>query len=129
MKALSHPPGTIIEVDFRLFKHPALVSDAYGSDGLPTVIHNSLRFGGVRETTWTDCVGNWPFRVAGNVGYLAPVVLMRARSAIGTPYDLFKFNCDHFVRWACGLKPESPQLRTWIGLGLVGTAFMLHRYS
>ncbi len=37
-------------------------------------------------------------------------VLNRARSFIGTRYDLFGWNCEHFVAYAHGLQKQSPQV-------------------
>ncbi len=38
-------------------------------------------------------------------------VIERAQSQLGKKYDLFSDNCEHFVRWAHHLQPESPQLQ------------------
>jgi hypothetical protein len=48
------------------------------------------------------------------------VVLARARSGQHPLYSLISFNCDHYWRFAHGVKPDSPQLRTWASIGLVG---------
>lgn len=112
-------PATVIEVDCGLYKHAALVTDVFGADGFPTVIHNSMCFGGVQETTWAECVQNRTYTIAWSADTLtAPFVLIRARSAIGSRYNLLTFNCDHFIRWVFGLRPESPQLKAWAALGL-----------
>ncbi|MCG7980275.1 MAG: lecithin retinol acyltransferase family protein [Candidatus Thiodiazotropha taylori] len=58
-------------------------------------------------------------KIHGYPSQLPPfVVLRKARNKLGTKYDVFKWNCEHFVRWAHGLKPESPQLQVAI-LGVV----------
>lgn len=78
------------------------------------VISNSARAG---------CVAEEPFSVFLSGREVVPVeqlrtelpvwhILARAREMIGQkPYDLFFWNCQQFVRYAYGLKPESPQLR------------------
>ncbi|PWU15815.1 MAG: hypothetical protein C5B50_14645 [Verrucomicrobia bacterium] len=43
----------------------------------------------------------------------------RARSLLGTNYDLFSFNCEHAATWAQTGKAESPQLQAAIVLGLL----------
>jgi hypothetical protein len=35
---------------------------------------------------------------------------------VGTRWDLFWFNCEHFVRLAHGLEPQSPQLQGGVAL-------------
>ncbi len=45
-------------------------------------------------------------------------VLARAEHALGTAYDLLSWNCEHFVNWALGVAPISPQLRA-AGAGLL----------
>lgn len=37
-------------------------------------------------------------------------VLERARSKLGHSYDMFRWNCEHFVYYSLGLEPKSPQL-------------------
>ena len=61
---------------------------------------------------------------------LAPIeVIRRARLLTGHPYSLLGFNCEHFVRIAHGLRPESPQVRGWALLALItaGLALLTRR--
>lgn len=59
-------------------------------------------------------------------------VLVRARAALGRGWDLIDSNCEHFVRWALGYEPESPQLRSGVAMGglvllLVATGILFTR--
>lgn len=99
-------PGTTLRVDQGFYWHFGIV----GFDG--QVIHNSkekgrvvaeplLQFADGKEVLACEQIGspNWL------------VALQRAYSAIGTPYDLWQRNCEHFVRWAHGLIAQSPQIQ------------------
>ena len=63
--------------------------------------------------------------VIGYLGNLSPQqVLQRARSRIGETWNLF-WNCEHFVKWAHGLRPRSPQLVAGLILMCVFTGFLV----
>lgn len=47
-------------------------------------------------------------------------VVMRARAKLGQTYNLLAWNCEHFVYYAFGLNPQSPQLDRVILIGLAG---------
>ncbi len=107
-------PGTIVSVPFGPFRHYGLVSDQYVS-GSPYIFSCSSRSGQVAEEPAHIFAGGRDIKVHGNPSVLNPYqVIERARSLIGTKYDLFKWNCEHFVRWAHNLKVESPQLKTTV---------------
>jgi hypothetical protein len=44
----------------------------------------------------------------------------RAYSQLGQPYNVFSANCEQFVSWVVSGKPESPQLGTYLGVGVLG---------
>jgi len=103
--------GTVIEVDFGLYRHLAIVSERF-MNGLPMLISSSLRTWEVREEAWDTVVNGRKWRSLGLIGPCTPSeVLRRARSKIGTKWNLFSWNCEHFVYWASGVRPRSPQLR------------------
>lgn len=55
-------------------------------------------------------------------------IILRAISIIGMPYDLFKRNCEHVVRYASGVKVESPQIQLAVTAALVvGALFFIPR--
>jgi hypothetical protein len=100
--------------------HKGVVTDRYGSDGEPTILHASDRYGRVVETEASDFAARavGPVRFVGYLGNLSPdEVLRRARAKIGARYRPLAANCEHFATGVHGLPPESPQLR---GLALLG---------
>ena len=104
-------PGDTIGVRIGFVTHVGIVTDRY-FDGMPMVISNSHRAGGVAEEPLAVFQGSYP---------LVPVVQPRAlpvghilflsRQKLGTRWNLLSWNCEHFVRWAYGLEPMSPQLK------------------
>lgn len=94
--------------------HLGIVSDRYGADGQPMVLHASHLLGRVVEAPASDFVqmAVGPVRFVGYWGDLPPEeVLRRARAQIGKPYKLLSANCEHFATGVHGLEPTSPQLR------------------
>lgn len=105
-------PGTIVSVPFGPFHHLGIVSDRQGSR-TPYIISCSRRAGQVAEETAHDFANGGDIKIHGYPSKLGPVqVIQRARSQLGSKYDLFNWNCEHFVHWAHGLKLESPQLQS-----------------
>ena len=102
-------PGTVIAVWVGFIRHVGIVTDrTYGAH--PSVISNSHRAGGVIEEPLPVFSSGQDVDVVGYPGSLPPQqVLQKARSRIGETWDLF-WNCEHFVKWAHGLRPRSPQL-------------------
>lgn len=104
-------PGTVVSVPIILgYRHKGIVSDRW-HNGRPMVISNSNRGGGVVEESWDSfCQGRAP-AVEGYPGNLPCYqVLSRARLCVGKGYRLLDWNCEHFVMYAHGLKPESWQV-------------------
>lgn len=120
-------PGAVIGVRVGLITHVGIVTDRY-IDGQPMVISNSMRSGCVEEEPWRVFQGAFPL-----VPVIQPAtvpacrVLSRARQKLGTRWDLFSWNCEHFVEWAFGRDPQSPQLRAGIISGLAALMIMLGR--
>ena len=99
-------------------EHVGLLSDRVGADGLPAVVHSSKLQGVVGETSMSAFVerAQGPMRIVGYPGALPPAaVLARARARIGERWSPFS-NCEHFVSYAHGLEPRSPQLDRILGL-------------
>ncbi len=110
-------PGTVISVKVGLVWHVGIVTERR-IDGYPTVISNSQKVGHVAEETLPEFAGAGLVRVLGYLGNLEPsIVLRRARSQLGRGWSLVYSNCEHFVRWAHGLRPVSPQLRAGLAIG------------
>ena len=113
-------PGMVVSIPtFPVFRHKGIVSDRwYG--GKPMIISNSARSGGVREEPWDVFAEDHVVAVDGYPGDLPNhEVVSRARSFIGTRYDLFSWNCEHFVAEAHGLKPQSPQVAVTVAIAIL----------
>jgi hypothetical protein len=81
------------------------------------VISCSRRRGGVAEESIVEFSQGSPITPVDYPGTLPPFqVLWQARNLLGTRWDLFRFNCEHFVRLAHGLEPQSPQLQSGVAL-------------
>jgi len=103
---------------YLVFKHKGLVTDRIVG-GRPTVIAN-IPGVGVREQTWDEFAdGQIPQLLLGFRYHLQwYVVKQRAYARMGTKYDLYTYNCDHFVNDAHGLPVISEQLEAMKALGL-----------
>jgi hypothetical protein len=102
--------------------HRGIVTDRYGADGEPTILHASDLYGHVVETTATEFVQKavGPVRFVSYPGGLPPgEVLHRARAKLGTKYRALTANCEHFTTGVHGLPPDSPQIRGWAALGVL----------
>ena len=126
---MSLTPGTIVRIHFGFYSHPGIVSDKK-HDAMPMVISNSQRKRGVYEETWEEFCNGRPVDILDYPGSLAPAeVLQRARSKIGTRWNLLTWNCEHFIRFAHGLKPRSPQVRAYAGcaVAIAGLAVLFSK--
>ena len=112
-------PGTVVSVPILLlYRHTGIVSDRW-HDGKPMVISTSARSGGVHEEPWDTFAQGRDVTVNGYPGRLPGwEVVRRARSLIGTQYDLLTKNCEQFVMFAHGLKPQSAQLASTVVIAL-----------
>jgi hypothetical protein len=112
-------PGITIGVRVGPVIHVGIVSDR-NSGGMPMVISNSFRAGGVAEEPLSVFQGGYPLvSVAQPTVLPSWHILSRARQMLGTRWNLLSWNCEHFVYWAHGLEPKSPQLKqagAYIGL-------------
>ena len=80
----------------------------------PMVISNSFRRSGVFEESWEDFSNGRNVKIPGYPGDLsADEVLLRARSKIGSRWNLFGWNSEHSINWAHGLKPRNPTVRNY----------------
>lgn len=98
-------PGHVWSVDYGFYRHMALET----LNG--TMISNSRSNGGILETSKEEFADGRPVTNEGYLGDLCPVTVeKRARSMSDRNYDLFTFNCEHFVRYAHGVREVSPQI-------------------
>ena len=115
-REVSLPPGTVIGVRSGAIEHVGIVTD-WRIDGMPAVISNSYAHRGVREESLGDFAGGRAFRIHKRLSDMpGEEVADRARRMAGRRYDVLRFNCEHFVRIAHGLKPKSPQVHGAVAL-------------
>lgn len=108
---LAAAPGTKISVPTHIFfRHVGLISDRRKRDGLPFIISNSPRAGGLVEEPFANFVGDQSWRLDGFPGNLLPAaVLYRARTCNRRTYDALFWNCENFVNHCHGLPETSGQ--------------------
>lgn len=116
-------PGTIVGVWIGIIQHVGILTES------GTVIANSFVHGGVIELPVPRFTIGKRLSLKGYPGRLPPQeVVTNARAEMGQPWNLFKNNCEHFVRRVHGLRPHSPQLqRAMFALGLTAVSLLLHR--
>lgn len=118
------PPGSVVGVRVGLITHVGIVTDRL-ADGQPMVISNSMRSGRVEEEPWYVFQGPFPLvSITRPANLPAWQVLSRARQKLGTRWNLFSWNCEHFVAWAFGQQPNSPQLRAGVISGLAALVML-----
>lgn len=109
MKTLS--AGDVVSIQLGIIEHFGVVSDKY-INGVPCIISNSHKKGMVVEESIQEFANGRAITVHQYSGSLNPIqIISRARSRLGESYNLIKWNCEHFIRWATGLEPKSPQVR------------------
>lgn len=114
--------GDILSTGRVGYRHFGLATGNY-INGQPTVISNSGHHGKVVEESLEQFQGQGDIKVEGYWGTLPPhEVVARARERLGSNYYLFNWNCEHLVRYAHGLKPESPQIALAAAL-VIGAIF------
>lgn len=118
-------PGDHLVVSRGLYTHHGV----YAGDGW--VVHRD--FGPVRLESLANFARGAKVRVCQpKAGDFPPqTVLARAVSRLGEDrYSLLFDNCEHFVRWCCSGKAESPQIAAGvgaIGVGMIARqALMMH---
>lgn len=100
-----------IKVDMGIYEHYALVSDRVFK-GKPMLISNTQRNGTVVEESWDKVVAGRAYKLFRHDNVDSNAVLSKARALIGrVKYDLFRYNCEHFVRGLISGKPTSKQIR------------------
>ena len=101
--------------------------DHYGlATGDGNVISNSMRHGGVVMQSEAEFSAGKQVRRYGSPNPAgAPTAVMRAYHRIGEPWKAFEDNCEHFVRWAYGMKAQSPQATVLTALGVFASGVLL----
>lgn len=111
--------GTPLKTQYGFYPHEGI------ADGVGGVVHNSKIYGQVVRTSFAEFSCGQEVFICDDVPFTdGDSALARAMSAIGTPYALWSGNCQHLVRWAHGLEPESPAIQKAVmaasGLALAG---------
>lgn len=122
-----YSPGAMVKVLMGGYDHYAIVSERI-LNGLPMLISLSRRTGTVVEEAWEACAGGRKVVLSDDQGNLRPwQVLANARSRVGQiRWDFPRVTCEHFARWAHGLKVESKQVRNGlIIIGIIGALILL----
>jgi hypothetical protein len=60
-----------------------------------------------------------PLRVVREVNVPMHEALRRIQMVSARPYDVFNWNCEHFVAWVEGREPSSPQVQLCVALATV----------
>jgi hypothetical protein len=108
------PVGTVLRVSHGLYDHVGLLSDRV-IQGERCVLSLSAAADGLVEEPYSAFAAGRQVFSDGYFGRLPPeVVLQRARSKAGQVYLWTVFNCEHLVRYAHGVRVESPQLQRWM---------------
>jgi len=112
---MSYSPGDCVSVEAYggTVRHVGIVTDETGADGCPRVISTSQKWRSVIEQDWTDFAQGYPVTpVSGwHSTYSPEETVERARARLGRPYDLLRYNCEHFVKDVYGQPIQSPQAR------------------
>jgi hypothetical protein len=113
-------PGTIVSSQTHwFFRHRGIVSDRW-HQGNPMIISNSARAGGVAEESWDEFAAGHEVSIDESPSVLNPwEVVARARSRVGSKYRVLDWNCEHFVSFAQGFEPHSPQMALVVCLGAI----------
>lgn len=116
-------PGLVVAIRCIWGEHWGIVS--FESDRWTLISSRGLR-NGVTEEPLEEVINGVKWRILDFASPLpAYIVIERARSMIGSRYDLWKWNCEDFVYWALGFPPRSPQRDAFAALvGVISLALM-----
>lgn len=107
MRVRQFIPGTTVKIWCETYWHFGLIDQT----GV-RVIHNSKKHGKVvRESLETFASGADAYVCDEVFSRNVTAAIQRAENALGLAYNLWRANCEHFVRWAHGLEPTSPQIQ------------------
>lgn len=123
---LAANPGDIVVTNFGVYQHWSLVTDMVCENGYPMLISATKRNGTVKEEPW-EVVTQGKETYISEVQCTEPLykVLQRARSQIGIwGYSVTSRNCEHFVKWATGLKVSSAQVVSAVTGAAIGASLV-----
>lgn len=113
-------PGTTLRFKLGDYWHYGiLVHQGY-------VVHNSKRHRRVVKEPFANFAEGRNVEICSEVSSASlELACQRAHRYIGMAYQLFIQNCEHFVRLAHGLDPESPQIQKAVIAASAGTVALL----
>ncbi len=118
---MRYPVGTVLKVNYG-YLHYGIV------DEFNQVIHNSKKHFKVVSESFEKFSEGKKVKISKITSQDQFLAIEKARKNIGQPYDLFRSNCEHFVRFCHGLKVESQQV--WVAvlgvLAIGGIALYKH---
>lgn len=115
------PQGAVVDIDFGLFTHRALVSSRFGHGGKPMLISATKRTGTVLEEHWDTVVQGKPVTVVSHPpsSFHGLQFVSRARQFIRRwRYQVSDANCEHFVSMVITGRPSSAQMQGWMAFGV-----------
>lgn len=126
MKELKVKPGDVVVTDFGAYQHWSIVTDRLCEFGRNMLISATKRNGTVREEAWHVVTQGKNTYIADVQVTISPQdLLAKARSVIGKwNYSVLERNCEHFVKWAAGLKITSRQVVSGVAGGVAGGALV-----
>ncbi|CAH8206859.1 lecithin retinol acyltransferase family protein [Vibrio aestuarianus] len=126
MKTITVKAGDIVVSDFGIYQHWSLVSDTFCEKGLPMLISATKRNGTVKEEPWHVVTqGKHTYPVKDTYERSVNEVLELARSQIDTwKYSLSERNCEHFTKWATGIKVSSTQVVAGVSGAALGASLV-----
>lgn len=126
MNTINVKPGDIVATDFGLYEHWSIVTDKICDQGKYMLISATKRNGTVREEPW-DTVTQGKKTIISDALPIGTVeeMLQKARTQI----DIWKYavtgnNCEHFIKWASGVKVSSTQVVSGVTLGTAGAGLV-----
>lgn len=113
------PAGTVVGTSRGVYSHVGILTQAIPGFERTVISLNPGKPGlqVLEQTVSAFCAGA-PISLEKMDGPLQwTSVLLRARSGQHPPYSWLTFNCEHFVRFAHGVLPQSPQVKVLAALG------------
>jgi len=116
-------PGLVIAIAYWWGEHWGVVA---AQGGRWTLISNRAARAGVTEEPLEALLaGRRWHQLDLGIDLPGDLVVARARSALGSRYDFWRWNCEDLVYWVHGLNLRSPQRNAVLGtlaLAAIGTA-------
>lgn len=102
--------GIVLKAPYALYNHYGIVT------GHNTIIHNSKEGGKVEEVSFHDFTNGREVEVSSIQAdeSIRQQAVERAKQMLGTKYNLFSENCEHFVSQVSGNAKASTQVQKYL---------------